>query len=156
MLTVPSDTIHGGGFKRGAGGNLRFHLYVAVEGEASGVDRGDGRGDDSVATGRELLIRPTNKYTERRDRRRELCERFVDARGLKCLLGTFFDEGSSDCVSECSEEPQNDASPVRNLDDSAKGAEIHSPKLCPSDGDVGVAKKSASSVELFGLSDEVF
>ena len=31
MLIMPSDTIHGGGFKRGTSGNLRFHLYIALE-----------------------------------------------------------------------------------------------------------------------------
>ena len=40
----------------------------------------------------DLLHHPTNKYTEENDRSRELCERFVDANGLKHLLGVFFDE----------------------------------------------------------------
>lgn len=39
-----------------------------------------------------LLQHPMNKYTERYDRTRELCERFVDANGLDRLLGHFFDD----------------------------------------------------------------
>jgi len=78
MLIVPSDTIHGGGFKRGMGGNLRFHLYIAVD------------DDDENDEGR-LPRHQTNKYTEEHDKRRELCERFLDAPGLDSLLGPFFD-----------------------------------------------------------------
>lgn len=73
MLIVPSRTIHGGGFKRGPGGNLRFHLYLAV-------------GDHC-----QLPKHQTNKYTEEQDRSKELCDRFVDSPGLDSLLGTFFD-----------------------------------------------------------------
>jgi len=73
MLIVPSRTIHGGGFKRGPGGNLRFHLYIAV-------------GDES-----ELPKHQVNKYTEEKDRSKELCDRFVDSPGLDSLLGTFFE-----------------------------------------------------------------
>lgn len=87
MLIVPSYTIHGGGFKRGSGGNLRFHLYIELEEDAD-VRGGDNEeGEKDIA----LLDHPMNKYTERHDQRRELCERFVDASGLESLLGTFFD-----------------------------------------------------------------
>ena len=86
MFIVPSDTIHGGGFKRGSGGNLRFHLYIALEDDdAGGLNEGKEEKDIS------LLHHPMNKYTEEHDRRRELCERFVDAKGLESLLGNFFD-----------------------------------------------------------------
>jgi len=83
MLIVPSDTIHGGGFRRGPTGNLRFHLYVELLGDGNTEEEEDG--------GPRLLDRPVNRYTERHDRRRELCERYVDARGLDRLVGTFFD-----------------------------------------------------------------
>jgi len=85
MLMVPSDTIHGGGFRRGPEGNLRFHLYIALEGED---DEAEEVGERGIA----LLDHPMNKYTERHDRRRELCERFVNSDGLDCLLGNFFDD----------------------------------------------------------------
>lgn len=83
MLIVPSDTIHGGGFRRGPTGNLRFHLYIEL--------LGGGDADEEEEGGTRLLDRPVNRYTERHDRRRELCERYVDARGLDRLVGTFFD-----------------------------------------------------------------
>ena len=83
MLLMPSDTIHGGGFKRGSKSNLRFHLYIALEDEKE-----DNEDDEGKIT---LLDHPMNKYTEEHDKRRELCERFVDAKGLDTLLGTFFD-----------------------------------------------------------------
>ena len=82
MLIVPSDTIHGGGFRRGPTGNLRFHLYVELLRDGN-TEEEDG--------GPRLLDRPVNRYTERHDRRRELCERYVDAPGLDRLVGTFFD-----------------------------------------------------------------
>lgn len=82
MLVVPANTIHGGGFKRGSSGNLRFHLYIEVEDKIAA----EGKMHD------DLLHHPTNKYTEETDRSRELCERFVDAHGLKHLIGLFFDE----------------------------------------------------------------
>ena len=85
MLMVPSDTIHAGGFRRGPGGNLRFHLYIALDGEDDEVEE---VGEGGIA----LLDHPVNKYTERHDRRRELCERFVDSDGLDCLLGFFFED----------------------------------------------------------------
>ena len=97
MLIVPSNTIHAGGFKRGESGNLRFHLYIAVEdGYDVGSDVEMEEGKEGVeGAGREeilgLLNHPMNKYTEENDRRRELCERFVDANGLEHLLGVFFD-----------------------------------------------------------------
>ena len=83
MFLVPSDTIHGGGFKRGSGGNLRFHLYIALEENDAGVEEEE----KDIS----LLHHPMNKYTEEHDRRRELCERFVDAKNLESLLGKFFD-----------------------------------------------------------------
>ena len=83
MLLMPSDTIHGGGFKNGSAGNLRFHLYIALEDEKE-----DNEDDEGKIT---LLDHPMNKYTEEHDKRRELCERFVNAKGLDMLLGTFFD-----------------------------------------------------------------
>lgn len=85
MLMVPSETIHGGGFRSGPESNLRFHLYIALEGEDDEVEE---VGEGGIA----LLDHPMNKYTERHDRRRELCERFVDSDGLDCLLGHFFDD----------------------------------------------------------------
>ena len=103
MLIAPSDTLHGGGFKRGSSGNLRFHLYielicdeeevpattreVVVAAKEEEVEKQE-VGDEEI---KQLLDHPMNKYTERHDRRRELCERFVDARGLDSLLGVFFD-----------------------------------------------------------------
>lgn len=87
MLIVPSDTIHGGGFKRGESGNLRFHLYIAIGDDDE--ERGSPQADEEDNS--ELLNHPMNKYTEEHDRRRELCERFVDAHGLDNLLGLFFD-----------------------------------------------------------------
>ncbi|KAL3800060.1 hypothetical protein ACHAW5_003708 [Stephanodiscus triporus] len=96
MLIVPSDTIHGGGFKHGSGGNLRFHLYIALEEDESDADISVGDVIATAETRKErnritLLDHPMNKYTERHDRRRELCERFVDSNGLDCLLGNFFE-----------------------------------------------------------------
>ena len=82
MLVVPADTIHGGGFKRGSTGNLRFHLYIEIHDE---IDEEEKVADD-------LLLHPMNKYTEENDRSRELCERFVDAEGLENLIGVFFDD----------------------------------------------------------------
>ena len=81
MLVVPADTIHGGGFKRGQSGNLRFHLYI----ELQSIVSVDGNDQD------DMLMHPMNKYTEEHDRRRELCETYVDANGLEHLLGVFFD-----------------------------------------------------------------
>ncbi|KAL3759562.1 hypothetical protein ACHAWU_000861 [Discostella pseudostelligera] len=92
MLIVPSDTIHGGGFKRGSSGNLRFHLYIAVgDDDEENVDdqNNDNRGEEKRI---ELLQHPMNKYTERYDRTRELCERFVDSNGMNGLLGHYFDD----------------------------------------------------------------
>lgn len=65
------------------GGNLRFHLYIEVEG------CGGGEGEKNST---KLLDHPMNKY----DKRRELCERFVDLNGLECLLGNFFDDKKDD------------------------------------------------------------
>jgi hypothetical protein len=82
MLIVPADTIHGGGFRRGDTGNLRFHLYIELQDEALNEENKEA----------DLLIHPMNKYTEEHDRGLELCERFVDAQGLDHLLGVFFDD----------------------------------------------------------------
>ena len=84
MLIVPAHTIHGGGFKRGESGNLRFHLYIELQDKLTD-DATDDEHDD-------MLLHPMNKYVEEHDCRRELCERFVDADGLDQLLGVFFDE----------------------------------------------------------------
>lgn len=84
MLIVPADTIHGGGFKRGQSGNLRFHLYIELLQNIMAVVENDR--DDNI------LMHPVNKYTEKYDRRRELCETYVDANGLEHLLGVFFDQ----------------------------------------------------------------
>jgi len=89
MLIVPSDTIHGGGFKRGVSGNLRFHLYIAVGDDEDNYKNNGIRGEEMRI---ELLQHPMNKYTERNDRTRELCERFVDSNGMDGLLGHFFDD----------------------------------------------------------------
>lgn len=79
MLIVPADTIHGGGFKRGESGNLRFHLYIENMKNTTEDDH-------------DVLLHPMNKYVEEHDRGRELSERFVDAGGLNHLLGVFFDD----------------------------------------------------------------
>lgn len=136
MLIVSSDTIHGGGFKCGLGGNLRFHLYIEVE------------GCEGEKNSIKLLDHPMNKYTERHDKRRELCERFVNLNGLEYLLGNFFDDKKDDV-------------PMKH-DVSVKGANIPSIKLVKVvdsvAGSYNVANKSASYVNLFGLAeaDEVF
>ena len=96
MLIVPSDTIHGGGFKRGVSGNLRFHLYIAL-GDDIDTEDDDCNSKNNINRGEEkrieLLQHPMNKYTERYDRTRELCERFVDSNGLNRLLRSrFFDD----------------------------------------------------------------
>jgi hypothetical protein len=87
MLIVPSDTIHGGGFKRGVSGNLRFHLYIA-----GAMTRIMTKTMASEERRIELLQHTMKKYTERYDRTRELCERFVDSNGMDGLLGHFFDD----------------------------------------------------------------
>ena len=66
MLIVPSDTIHGGGFKRGEGGNLRFHLYIEIleDEEVVVEDRGvEEKKEDTNNIA--LLDHPMNKYTEK-------------------------------------------------------------------------------------------
>ncbi|KAL3806744.1 hypothetical protein ACHAXA_000231 [Cyclostephanos tholiformis] len=82
MLIVPSDTIHGGGFRRGMGRNLRFYLYIALEDNDTDI-RGKGT---------KLLDHPMNKYTNRCNKRRELCKRYVDLNWLNHLLGNFFED----------------------------------------------------------------
>ena len=72
FLIVPSDTIHGGGFKVGNGGNLRFHMYIAT--------------DKNV-----LPQFPNNRYTEKNDCSKELGHRFKDSTKLHNLMGDFFD-----------------------------------------------------------------
>mmetsp|Transcript_4534 Transcript_4534/g.7413 ORF Transcript_4534/g.7413 Transcript_4534/m.7413 type:complete len:372 (+) Transcript_4534:85-1200(+) len=72
LLMVPSDTVHGGGFKAGENGNLRFHLYVASGGAS-------------------LPITHTNKYTEEDDPTKEMSDRLIDSSCLKELVGPFFD-----------------------------------------------------------------
>jgi len=131
MLIMPSDTIHGGGFKRGSSGNLRFHLYIALEEEQV-------RKDNNIT----LLDHPMNKYTEKHDRRHELCERFVDAEGLETLLGDYFDVEPE--ASNATNNDFNGASSVKSLKlDYQNAIETDS------------AMRSASHVNLFGLSDEV-
>jgi hypothetical protein len=73
LLIVPSYTVHGGGFKSSVNGNLRFHLYISTD-------------------GCELPKHVTNKYTEKHDKGKELCDRFVNARNINTLSGLIFDE----------------------------------------------------------------
>lgn len=130
MLIMPSDTIHGGGFKRGSSGNLRFHLYIALEEDVV-------RKENNIT----LLDHPMNKYTEKHDRRHELCERFVDAEGLESLLGAYFDVHSEDSVAT------NDF----NGASSTKSSKLDFHNAIETD----FAGRSASHVNLFGLSEEV-
>jgi hypothetical protein len=126
MLMLPSETIHGGGFKRGVSGNLRFHLYIALEEEE--VQR-----EDNIT----LLDHPMNKYTEKHDRRHELCERFVDADGLEELLGSYFDVDT-------------------NVNDFNSARDTKSLKVdCQNAIDADFVIRSPSHVNLFGLSEEV-
>lgn len=63
LLVLPAKTIHGGGFRttqEGLTGNLRFHLYLSRENT-------------------QLPIHQTNKYTEPKDRRKELSRRYINA-----------------------------------------------------------------------------
>ena len=74
-------------------------------------------------------------------KRRELCERFVDRTGLEYLLGNFFDDKDEEDV------------PI-----SVKGANLPSIKSvkvvgCAA-GSFDATKKSASSVNLFGLAED--
>lgn len=130
MLIMPSDTIHGGGFKRGSSGNLRFHLYIALEEEK--VQK-----ENNIT----LLDHPMNKYTEKHDRRHELCERFVDAEGLESLLGVYFDVHPEAGVTS------NDF----NGASSTKSCKLDLHNAVVNDS----ANRSASYVNLFGLSEEV-
>lgn len=66
-LLLPSDTIHGGGFKSCAEGNLRFHLYISV--------------DES-----QLPSFQTNKYTEEYNKGLELANRYVHAPHMLDML----------------------------------------------------------------------
>ena len=70
LLIMPSDTIHGGGFRtrpifnNGIDvGNLRYHLYLATDGHG-------------------LPQFVNNTYTQKNDRRRELCDIYRNASGL--------------------------------------------------------------------------
>jgi len=130
MLIMPSDTIHGGGFKRGCSGNLRFHLYIALEEEQV-------RKETNIT----LLDHPMNKYTEKHDRRRELCERFVDAEGLESLLGSYFDTESE--TSDATNDFKSASSTKSMKLDYQNAIETNS------------TMRSASHVNLFGLSEEV-
>lgn len=163
MLLLPSDTIHGGGFKRGEGGNLRFHLYIALD-----EDEEDEGEDKEKKDGINLLDHPMNKYTEEHDRRRELCERYVNAPGLDSLLGVFFDDGVSCNEEEKSPIPANEEEPdvistprddieaIQKLANAVKGVDLLGTKsLDTKVGSVGTAKRnSASFVNLYGLTDE--
>lgn len=75
LLTLPSGTIHGGGFRSTMNhlehGNLRTHLYIA-------------KNEDNLPTFQ------TNKYTEPGNRRRELCERYVDAPSMQDMVQNLF------------------------------------------------------------------
>lgn len=83
LLVLPASTIHGGGFRTTpyykkndqgqARGNLRFHLYMA-------------RGNK----GSRLPTHQTNKYTEPYDKRRELCERYVNTCYMEQLQRYLF------------------------------------------------------------------
>ena len=71
LLVMPSDTIHGGGFRtrpifNGGNdiGNLRYHLYLATDGHG-------------------LPQFVNNTYTQKNDRRRELCDTCRNAPGLE-------------------------------------------------------------------------
>ena len=164
MLLLPSDTIHGGGFKRGNGGNLRFHLYIALDDDDS-VREDEGK--DKEKDGINLLDHPMNKYTEEYDRRRELCERYVNAPGLDSLLGVFFDDGVR-CYEEEEESPipvdeegvvdvtpQNDIEAVQNLANAVKGVDLLGTKyLDIVESSVGAKRNSASYVNLYGLTDD--
>jgi len=71
MLILPSDTVHGGGFKSSCNGNLRYHLYIST---------------------RNASLPPfqNNKYTEKHNRGLDMSDRFVDALGLRELIGPIF------------------------------------------------------------------
>jgi len=86
ILIVPASTIHGGGFRTttvlggesrskrkplSAGGNLRFHLYIATNQTS-------------------LPVHQTNKYTEPCDKTKELSRRYVDSKHMQVLLDTLF------------------------------------------------------------------
>ena len=161
MLIVPSDTIHGGGFKRGEGGNLRFHLYIEIleDEEVVVEDRGvEEKKEDTNNIA--LLDHPMNKYTEKYDRRRELCERFVDANGLDKLLGVFFD---TDELSEDSPvgKVQEGIEAINSLAKlvKKKGQNFLSTKSANKLDLHGTGnnatRKSPSSVNLYGLTEEV-
>uniref|UniRef100_A0A7S4T7Z9 Uncharacterized protein n=1 Tax=Ditylum brightwellii TaxID=49249 RepID=A0A7S4T7Z9_9STRA len=69
LLVLPATTIHGGGFRTSANGNLRFHLYLSHS---------------------KLPDHQTNKYTEPNDKSRELSERYINAPYMEELLEHLF------------------------------------------------------------------
>ncbi len=75
LLTLPSGTIHGGGFRSTTNpsdhGNLRAHLYISRNKKS-------------------LPDFQTNKYTEPGDKRRELCERYVDCSSMQEMIQRLF------------------------------------------------------------------
>ena len=151
MLIMPSDTIHGGGFKRGEGGNLRFHLYIEILEDEDVVEGGveDEKEDSNI----KLLDHPMNKYTEKYDKRRELCERFVDANGLDKLLGVFFDtDGGQHNEESPDRKVQEDIEAIKSL---KKGQDLPSIKNAKLSSYGTGTRKSPSSVNLFGLTEEV-
>jgi len=167
MLLLPSDTIHGGGFKRGDGGNLRFHLYIALDDDE---DVRENKREGEKKKEINLLDHPMNKYTEEHDRRRELCERYVNAPGLDSLLGVFFDDGVS--CNEDEEEspipandeeepvvestPRDDIRAVQKLANAVKGVDLLGTKSLDTmnSGNIGTKRNSASFVNLYGLTDD--
>lgn len=75
LLVLPSRTIHGGGFRTtmgGSHGNLRFHIYFA---------RGPGS---------KLPTHQANKYTEKKQKSKELCDRYVDCPSMQTLREYLF------------------------------------------------------------------
>lgn len=75
LLTVPSGTIHGGGFRTSSEytphGNLRSHIYISKEQAHLGRFQ-------------------TNKYTEPHDPSRELSERYIDCQSMPELTRYLF------------------------------------------------------------------
>ena len=84
LLILPSDTIHGGGFRtrpifNGGNdvGNLRYHLYLSTDGHG-------------------LPRFVNNTYTQKNDRRRELCDICQNAPGLEHTSNDNVDGGKLD------------------------------------------------------------
>lgn len=79
LLTLPADTIHGGGFRTTTmddgndnHGNLRFHLYISCNGTRLSKNQ------------------TTNKYTEPGDKTKELADRYTDAPMMNKLMECLF------------------------------------------------------------------